>query len=450
MKNSFPLYIHIPFCRSKCTYCDFFSIPSSCSKAVPDSYVSALKTELSYRCSLYKPYSWKTVYIGGGTPSLLVPEQLRELFDFVRSVVPGGIDDNAEITIEANPADINRDFLDCIADIGVNRLSVGIQTCSERVLKFIGRRADAETVASALECIGQFWCNRYECVSFGSARRESPRRFSADLIAGLPFLSDEDFLEGVETVIRSGADHVSLYSLMVEEGTPLWEQVRSGDAPCTDEDADRQWFLGKERLEKNGIMQYEVSNFARPGLESRHHTAYWHMEDFIGIGAGASGTVGCERWTGVCSVPEYTAAWAAFQTTGLSNKSNCPATRGTYSAAGGADMPDCGVSSRIPSFRALSSRGAAPHIPQEAESLNEATREYEFLMMGFRLRSGVSASEYRKRFDKELAERIGAENGLFAEWEKQGRAVRFLKDGDTFFALNAEGLMLLNRFLTEL
>ena len=164
------------------------------------------------------------------------------------------------------------------------------------------------------------------------------------------------------------------------------------------------------------------------------------MEDFIGIGAGASGTVGSERWTGVCSVPEYTAAWAAFQTTGLSNKSNCPATRGTYSAAGGADRPDCGVSSRIPS----------PRIPQEAETLDGATREYEFLMMGFRLRSGVSASEYRKRFDKELAERIGAENGLFAEWEKLGRAERFKKDGDTVFALNADGLMLLNRFLTEL
>ncbi len=445
MKNSFPLYIHIPFCRSKCTYCDFFSIPSACSKAVPDSYISALKTELSYRCSLYKPNSWKTVYIGGGTPSLLIPEQLRELFDFVGSVVPGGIDDDAEITIEANPADINRDFLDCIADIGVNRLSVGIQTCSERVLKFIGRRADAETVASALECIGQFWCDRCECGSFGSARRESPRRFSADLIAGLPFLSDEDFLEGVEKVISSGADHVSLYSLMVEEGTPLWEQVRSGDAPCTDEDADRQWFLGKERLEKAGIIQYEVSNFARPGFESRHNTAYWHMEDFIGIGAGASGTVGCERWTGVCSVSEYTAAWAAFQTEGSADKSEVASARASYSAAEGADRPCCGASSRAPS-----SRGAAPHIPQEAETLDEATREYEFLMMGFRLRSGVSSAEYQKRFGKELSERIGSENGLFAEWEKQGRAVRFQKDGDTFFALNATGLMLLNCFLTEL
>ena len=439
MKNSFPLYIHIPFCRSKCTYCDFFSIPSSCSKAIPDSYISALKTELAYRCSLYKPDSWKTVYVGGGTPSLLLPEQLRDLFDFVRNIVPGGIADDAEVTIEANPADINHDFLDCIAGVGVNRLSVGIQTCSERVLKFIGRRADAETVFAALDCIGKHWkCGNVpdkqlrrgdgicDCGKRASPRWGKRRRFSADLIAGLPFLSDADFLEGVETVIRSGADHVSLYSLMVEEGTPLWEQVRSGDAPCTDEDAERQWFLGKEQLEKAGIIQYEVSNFARPGFESRHNTAYWHMEDFIGIGAGASGTVGSERWTGVCSVPEYTAAWGA-SAAGLSNEAWDEVGR---------------------------NMGCAPSshqtIPQEVEKLDEATREYEFLMMGFRLRSGVSAAEYKKRFGKELSQRIGAEKGLFAEWEKQGRAVRFLKDGDTFFALNAEGLMLLNRFLTEL
>jgi oxygen-independent coproporphyrinogen-3 oxidase len=227
---------------------------------------------------------------------------------------------------------------------------------------------------------------------------------------------------------------------MVEEGTPLWKQVCSGDAPCTDEDAERQWFLGKERLEKAGILQYEVSNFARPGFESRHNTAYWHMDDFIGIGAGASGTVGEIRWTGVQSVHEYTASWAAFQTAGGGDKRDCPAARGAYSVAELADKTN----------RNAAQRTLISHIPQEVEKLDEATREYEFLMMGFRLRSGVSSAEYQKRFGKELSERIGSENGLFAEWEKQGRAVRFQKDGDTFFALNATGLMLLNCFLTEL
>ncbi|MBO4706287.1 MAG: radical SAM family heme chaperone HemW [Spirochaetaceae bacterium] len=422
MKNSFPLYIHIPFCRSKCTYCDFFSIPSDYSQAIPDSYIDALKADLAYRCSVYKPDSWKTVYIGGGTPSLLLPEQLRDLFSFIREAVPGGIADDAEVTIEANPADINRDFLDCIADVGVNRLSVGIQCCSQKVLSFLGRRSDAETVSDALDCIGKYWkCGK-------------DRRFSADLIAGLPFLSDEDFVEGVDRIIGSGADHVSLYSLMVEEGTPLWEQVRCGDAPCTDEDAERQWFLGKDQLEKAGIMQYEVSNFARPGFESRHNTAYWHMEDFIGIGAGASGTVGCERWTGVQSVPEYTAGWGAASEVS-----------GSVRSVG--EVRVCGKSAPCGNAACEVPRQA---VPEELEKLDEATREYEFLMMGFRLRSGVSAAEYKKRFGKELSDRIGAEKGLFADWEKQGLAVRHEKEGDTFYALTAAGLMLLNRFLTEL
>ncbi len=414
MIKSIPLYIHIPFCRSKCTYCDFFSIPSDCSKAIPDSYISALKTEIEYRCSLYKPESWKTVYIGGGTPSLLLLEQLRDLFDFVRNAVPGGIADDAEVTIEANPADINQTFLEMISEVGVNRLSVGIQSCSERVLKFIGRRADSETVLAALDCIGKYWINR-----------ENGRRFSADLITGLPFLSDEEFLDGVEKVIASGADHVSLYSLMVEEGTPLWEQVRKGDAPYTDENADRQWFLGKEQLEKAGIMQYEVSNFARPGFESRHNTAYWHMDDFIGIGAGASGTVGDVRWTGVQSVPEYTAGWGA-------TRQAVPCGDAASGVSGDTSYAPC------------------QSVPEVLEKLDEATREYEFLMMGFRLRAGVSASEYKKRFGKELSDRIGAESGLFAEWEHHGHAVCREKNGDTFYALTAAGLMLLNRFLTEL
>ena len=419
VKKSIPLYIHIPFCRSKCSYCDFFSIPTACEKAVPDSYIDALKTDLEYRCSLYEIDSWRTVYVGGGTPSLLLPEQLASLFSFVRNAVPGGIADDAEVTIEANPADINRDFLSYIADAGVNRLSVGIQSCCERVLKFIGRRADAETVLTALDCIGKHW----KC--------GSDRRFSADLIAGLPFLSDAVFLEGIDRIIRAGADHVSLYSLMIEEGTPLWKQVRSGDAPCTDEEAERQWFLGKERLEKAGILQYEVSNFARPGFESRHNTAYWHMEDFIGIGAGASGTVSDIRWTGVQSVKEYMAGWNEVRRGAASDVSGDTSSLLRADSGGMRGVPEQAV-------------------PEEFEKLDEATREYEFLMMGFRLRSGVSASEYKRRFGKELPERLGAENGLFSEWENRGRAVRREKDGDTFFALTADGLMLLNRFLTEL
>ena len=390
MKNCSSLYIHIPFCRSKCSYCDFFSLPTPNKDAVSAPYVLALKKELEYRCKMFNPDFWRTVYIGGGTPSLLSAAQLEEILSFVRESVPGGMAEDCEVTIETNPADVTPDFLETIARLGVNRLSVGIQCVSQRVLEFLGRRSDAATVEYALDCIKSLW------------KKEEGRRFSADLIAGLPFLTDDEYLEGIEKILDSGADHVSLYSLMLEEGTLLWKQVQEGNAPYSDDDIERQWFLGRDRLEKAGIMQYEVSNFARPSFESRHNTVYWHMDDFIGIGAGASGTVGNLRWTGVRSVPEYVSGWLA------------------------------------------------DGVPQEKELLDSKTQEYEFLMMGFRLRSGISSAEYRKRFGRELSERIGAEKGLFADWEKNGLALRREKDGDTFFALTGDGLMLLNRFLTEL
>lgn len=390
------LYIHIPFCRSKCSYCDFFSLPSSQKQPVSSSYLDALKNELSYRCGLYKPNTWRTVYIGGGTPSLLLPEQLEELLSAVGDSVPDGFSQDCEVTLEANPSDISPEFLETIARAGVTRLSVGVQCISQKVLEFLGRRSDARTLLYALDCIKAFW------------KKDSGRRFSADLIAGLPFLTDSDFLSGIDVVIDAGADHVSLYSLMLEEGTRLWKQVKDGSAPYSEDDIERQWFLGRDKLEKAGILQYEVSNFAKPGFESSHNTVYWRMGNFIGIGAGASGTVGQDRWTGLCSVSEYVSSW-------LGDKN-----------------------------------GACGSIPQQVEKLDPATQEYEFLMMGFRLRAGVSSDGYRKRFGGDLSQRIGADSGLFSDWEKRGLAIRYEREGDTFFALNGDGLMLLNRFLTSL
>ncbi len=334
--------------------------------------------------------------------------QIEELLAFVKESLPGGLTEDCEVTIEANPADICPEFLETIAAVGINRLSVGVQCVSEQVLEFLGRRADAATVTSALDCIKALWT------------KDVGRRFSADLISGLPFLSDEEFLSGVSTVLDSGADHVSLYSLMLEENTPLWRQVRAGKAPYSAEDIDRQWFLGREMLEKAGIMQYEVSNFARPGFESRHNTVYWHMDNFIGIGAGASGTVGNERWTGSCSIHDYLSGWQGIDAAEAS----------TGSLSGGKSLIE--------------------QIPQEEEILDERTREYEFLMMGFRLRAGVSSSEYKRRFGGDLSERIGGEKGLFADWEKKDLAFRYERAGETFFSLTGEGLMLLNRFLVNL
>lgn len=380
------LYIHIPFCRSKCSYCDFFSVPES--GTLPDSYISALCNNISFRCRQFSVSKLDTVYIGGGTPSLLAPEQLNRILFAVRESAP--LSPDAEITMEANPADITSELLAFLDSAGINRLSVGIQSVNQQVLAALGRRSDAERVEQTLKLLETEWLS------------DAGHRLSLDLIAGLPGLSDESFKRGVERVMATGADHISLYSLMLEEGTRLEKQVSEGAVSYSDEDNDRQWIMGRDMLTEAGYTQYEVSNFARPGFESRHNTVYWHMQNYIGTGAGGTGTVGSYRWTEAADIAAYTAWW------------NSP----------------------------------EGEPPAEVEHLDDETREFEFLMMGFRLLEGVSAREYEKRFSRSLAERIGA---LFADWQRRSLARTYsTKEADTRYALTADGILLLNQFLEAL
>lgn len=382
------LYIHIPFCRSKCSYCDFFSVPEK--GALPDSYISALCNNIAFRCREFSVSKLDTVYIGGGTPSLLAPEQLTRILTAVREAAP--LSPDVEITMEANPADITSELLAFLDSAGINRLSVGIQSVDEKVLATLGRRSDAERVEQALKLLETEWLS-------GAGKRH---RLSLDLIAGLPGLSDEAFCRGVERVMATRADHISLYSLMLEEGTRLEKQVSEGEVAYSDEANDRQWIMGRDMLSAAGFAQYEVSNFARPGFESRHNTVYWHMQNYLGTGAGGTGTVGSYRWTEDADIAAYTAWW------------NSP----------------------------------EGEPPAEVEHLDDETREFEFLMMGFRLLEGVSAREYEKRFGKSLAERLG---GLFDDWQRRGLACTYsTDDGDTRYALTADGILFLNQFLEAL
>lgn len=379
------LYIHIPFCRSKCSYCDFFSVPEK--GALPDSYISALCNNIAYRCRKSGVTQLKTVYIGGGTPSLLATEQITRILEAVRTAAPFSTD--AEITMEANPADIDEKLLYFLAGAGINRLSVGIQAVDQQVLATLGRRSDAARVEQSLNLLETEWL-------------KDGRRLSLDLIAGLPGLSDAAFERGVKRVIATGADHISLYALTLEEGTRLEEQVRKGDVAYSDETNDRQWLKGRDMLTEAGYAQYEVSNFARPGFESRHNSVYWHMQDYIGVGAGGTGTTGSYRWTEAADIAAFTAWW---------------------------NRPE-------------------GEPPAEVELLDDETREFEFLMMGFRLLEGVSVREYERRFGKSLAGRLGT---LFTDWQRRNLARTYrTDDADTRYALTPEGILILNQFLEAL
>ncbi len=386
------LYIHIPFCLSKCAYCDFFSLPV---KSVSDDYVDALCAEIPLRCGQFGIRSFETLYIGGGTPSLLSGAQLEKI---LRTVFSLSEKKPEEITIEANPADLTVGFLDTISFLGINRLSVGIQSTDPEVLLTLNRRSDSQCVFSALELLKNFWVGRKN------------NRLSLDFISGLPGLTDECFMKGLELGAGCGADHISLYALTLEEETPLYRMVEKEEVPYDQDTNDRQWLMGRVFLEQKGFFQYEVSNFCRPECESRHNMTYWLQNDYIGVGAGATGTVGRLRYTDTDDVCAY--------------------------------------------CKALSS-GQLP--PAETENLDNDTKEFEFLMMGFRLRQGISESEYFKRFGQSLEERLCGKKqtsakGVFARWQEKGLAYTYsAPDGkDTFYALTGEGLLLLNRFLTEL
>ena len=404
------LYIHIPFCVSKCTYCDFFSIPISKNQGrCFENYIIALKNEIDFRIKYFDIKILSTIYIGGGTPSLLSVSQIKDILDYIKTKCK--VDNNAEITIEANPQDISEDLLLELKTSGVNRLSVGIQCYSDSVLKLLKRRCNLEQVELALNLIQKHW------VSEGFS-------FSCDLISGLPTLSDEDFLLGIKKVISFGVNHISLYSLMLEEKTALYQQIYSKEILYSEETNENQWILGKEFLKKNGFYQYEVSNFAKPGSESRHNTVYWHIENYLGCGAGATGTVDYYRWNNFCDVKKYVDFWI---------KSN-------FSIS----------TEKLVNF-------SVEKIPQEEEVLTKEEKEFEFLMMGFRLKEGVKSSVYNSLFGKDLSTRLGYHDGetkvssIFNKWILANRAkVEKLKNGDFVFSLTDSGLIFLNQFLEEI
>ena len=287
------LYIHIPFCISKCAYCDFFSKP--CIKNY-DDYITALCNEIKYRLSYYKISELDTIYIGGGTPSLLNENQFREIFDSIRQNTK--LSPDVEITVEVNPDDVTKDLLDVLNDCGVTRISCGIQSMNDAALKKACRRADSKTNQTALTLFEKHW----------------KKDLSIDLISGLPGDDEKTLKENIEKVCAVNPCHISLYSLTIEEETPFGKQLAEGKLSYDFDAADKLWLCGRDILESRGYNWYEVSNFCKPEKECHHNLAYWNHKDYLGCGSGATGTVYSEdgkglRWTNKTDIDEYTSWW---------------------------------------------------------------------------------------------------------------------------------------------
>jgi putative oxygen-independent coproporphyrinogen III oxidase len=281
--HPFGVYVHVPFCITRCGYCDFNTYtPAELGGVNPDAWLRALQTELRLAAARLDTPPVNTVFVGGGTPSLLGGERLATLLDMVREHFALAAD--AEVTAEANPESTWPEFFAAIRAAGYTRVSLGMQSVSPRVLGVLDRvHTPNRSAAAAREALA-----------------EGFEHVSLDLIYGTPGESDDDLLRSVDAAVDTGVDHVSAYALVVEEGTALARRVRRGELAAPDDDVlAHRYELVDERLCAAGMAWYEVSNWSRPGGECRHNLGYWDGGQWWGAGPGAHGYVGATRWWNV-------------------------------------------------------------------------------------------------------------------------------------------------------
>ena len=279
------LYIHIPFCKQRCTYCAFYS---TTLYNIKEQYVDALCKEIATRKNYADGEVIGTIYFGGGTPSTLSMSQLQRICGAIYANYR--ISENAEITIECNPDDLTADFLSELKQLPFNRISMGIQTFDDAWLKHLGRR---HTAAKARQAVA-------------NARAAGYNNISIDLIFALPGSTAESWMHDLECAIALNPDHLSAYNLTYEEGTPLYRALQRGDfKELSEEENIRQFQMLIETMKRAGYRHYEISNFAKPGSESRHNSSYWNNTPYIGCGAAAHSYNGNSRQWNIADIKEY-------------------------------------------------------------------------------------------------------------------------------------------------
>ncbi|MGI5055968.1 radical SAM family heme chaperone HemW [Treponema socranskii] len=423
MSASFPLYVHIPFCVSKCSYCDFFSVP--CAEKIADEYIDAVLDEAAFTASLCDIDSWKTIYVGGGTPSLLSEKQIDFLFSGLLKMSRRA---PLEVTMEANPSDVTESFLDAASASGVTRISCGIQSFNDASLCRVRRRSRAGDVYRALSLFDKNW----------------PHSLSVDMIAGLPEETDASFASGLQTLIAHAPDHISLYSLTVEEGTPLCTEIEKGNILHDIDASDALWISGRDLLCGAGYEQYEVSNFCKKGSECLHNLAYWDLESYAGIGAGATGTFYGKdvstRITNTRDIGSYVRFWKSKKIDADDLRAPAFFSDDFRTVQLRAEQREKKRTAQSCAERGFDER------PFSVEYIEKKTEAFEFFMMGLRMTRGISRQSYEARFGA-FPEKTEA---LFTAWEERGLALRYEKKGERFYALTRKGLLFLNDFLEAL
>lgn len=410
MDKEIGIYIHIPFCKSKCYYCDFNSYAGMESLAGP--YFHALYGEVEDMAGLLDARPVKSIFIGGGTPSLVEPGYISRLLEVCLKYYK--IKNDAEISMESNPGTLSYEALKSYRAAGVNRLSIGLQAWQDRLLKKMGRIHNRR----------QFIDN------FEAAYKAGFRNINVDLIFGLPGQSFEDWAETLEAVtalgLGAGLRHLSCYSLQIEEGTVLDGLLKKGALEPADDELDREMYgYTVSELAGKGYRHYEISNFAEPGFECRHNLIYWKALEYAGFGAGAHSYLDGKRFNNVYGIGQYIEAvkHRSINETGMNEGENTPDINGP---------------------------GGSLHENIQPISRKEAMDEY--MMLGFRLIDGVTAEEFEVRFGEKLPAIYGRrlkkliKEGLIEEISSNTASSDAAYDR---FRLTKSGLDLANRVFEE-
>ncbi len=282
------IYVHIPFCKQKCYYCDFISYANKEEKT--KEYVKCIQKEIEIESKKYSKdeYEITTIYLGGGTPSYISALYIENIINVIK--LNYNVKDNAEITIEINPGTVNEEKILIYEKIGINRVSIGLQTTNDKLLKQIGR---IHTYEEFLNC--------YKLVS-----KSKIDNINVDLMLALPNQTIEDLEESLQKVIKLKPNHISLYSLILEEGTKLEKMVSENIVKLPEEDMEREMYWKTKRiLEKNGYNHYEISNFAKEGYKSKHNMNCWSQKEYLGFGVAAHSYVNRKRYCNINNIEEY-------------------------------------------------------------------------------------------------------------------------------------------------
>ena len=280
------IYIHIPFCVKKCGYCDFYSV--KWDEISESKYIKSAINEIKSYSELQDKFIVDTIYIGGGTPSIVNPKNLDNMINVIKSIFT--VEENAEISMEANPNTLNNENLNDYSSIGINRLSIGIQSLNDDILKNIGRIHNSN---EALEAIDR-------AKSFGFDN------INADVMFNIPGQTIDDINNTISKLIKKDIKHISFYSLKLEKGTPMYTLEKNKEIFLPEEDEEREmYYAGRNIMEANNLFQYEISNFAAKGYECRHNLKYWNQEEYVGIGPSAHSFLKNKRFNNPSDLKEY-------------------------------------------------------------------------------------------------------------------------------------------------